>query len=154
MEGMKASFSRRALLLCSALFFAASLRAGSADETAAGKVAVEFINAHVAELVGYEETIARVEASPLVTDRYKQALAKLYRDALKEDPEMGYGADAVIGGQDCPESFRVKSSSVGDGRARVVLIGEDPAFPMEVKVDLILAEGQWLVDASGDLIQD
>jgi len=151
---MTASICSRVLLVCSALLFAANLRAENTDEAAAGKVAADFINAHVAELVGYEETIARVEGSPLVTERYKQALAKLYRDALKEDPEMGYGADAVIGGQDCPDSFRVKSSSVDDGRARVVLIGEDPAFPMEVKVNLVLEDGRWLVDASGDLIED
>ena len=154
MSSMNVSFCRGALLVSSAFFFAANLHAENADEAAAGKVAAEFINAHVAELVGYEETIARVEASPLVTDHYKQALAKLYRDALKEDPEMGYGADAVIGGQDCPDSFRVKSSSVEDSRARVVLIGEDPAFPMEVKVDLVLEDGQWLVDASGALVTD
>jgi hypothetical protein len=151
---MNVSFCRGALLVCCAFFFAANLFAESGDEAAAGKVAVNFINSHVSELVGYEETIARVETSPLVTDRYKQALAKLYRDALKEDPEMGYGADAVIGGQDCPESFRVKSSSVEDGRARVVLIGEDPAFPMEVRVDLIREDGKWLVDASGALVTD
>jgi hypothetical protein len=48
----------------------------------------------------------------------------------------------------------VKSSSVEDGRARVVLIGEDPAFPMEVRVDLIREDGKWLVDASGTLVTD
>ena len=117
-------------------------------------VALRFINEHVAAVPGYEETIARVQASKLVNERYREALTKLYRDALREDPEYGYGADAVIGGQDFPDRFRVKSSKVDGDRARVVLIGEDPRFPMEVKVDLVREDGRWLVDASGDLIRD
>ena len=119
-----------------------------------GPVALRFINGHVAAVPGYEETIARVQASELVTERYQEALTKLYRDALKQDPEYGYGADAVIGWQDSPDRFRVKSSKVDGDRARVVLIGEDPQFPMEVNVDLVREDGRWLVDASGDLIRD
>ena len=60
----------------------------------------------------------------------------------------------MIGGQDSPDRFRVKSSKVDGDRARVVLIGEDPQFPMEVNVDLVREDGRWLVDASGDLIRD
>ena len=112
-----------------------------------GEVALQFINDHVSSPPGYEETIARVEASPLVTEHYKKALTKLYRDALKKEPEYGYGADAVIGGH-------VKSSKTEGDRAFVVLIGEDADFPMEVKVELVCEDGRWLVDASGDLVQD
>ncbi len=119
-----------------------------------GEVALQFINDHVSSPPGYEVTIARVEASPLVTEHYKKALTKLYRDALKKEPEYGYGADAVIGGQESPERFRVKSSKIEGDRARVLLIGEDADFPMEVKVELVREDGRWLVDASGDLIQD
>jgi hypothetical protein len=118
------------------------------------EVALQFINDHVSSPLGYEETIARVEASPLVTEHYKKALTKLYRDALKKEPEYGYGADAVIGGQESPERFRVKSSKIEGDRARVLLIGEDADFPMEVKVELVCEDGRWLVDASGDLVQD
>jgi len=117
---------------------------------------VEFINAYVAVSMqqGGGNTMDFVKASPVVTERFTESLEKLYSDALKTDPEMGYGADAVIGGNDCPERFRVKRSKVTDDRARVVLIGEDPSFPMEVKVDLVREDGRWLVDASGDLVQD
>lgn len=124
------------------------------DAGAAGRVAADFINEHISSPPGYEETIARVEASPLVTERYKTALTKLYRDALKETPDYGYGADAVVGGQEHPDRMRVKSSEVDGDRARVVLIGEKATFPMEVKVDLVRQSGRWLVDASGDLIED
>ena len=124
------------------------------DAGAAGRVAADFINEHISSPPGYEETIARVEASPLVTERYKTALTKLYRDALKEAPDYGYGADAVVGGQEHPDRMRVKTSKVEGDRARVVLIGEEASFPMEVKVDLVRQDGRWLVDASGDLIED
>lgn len=119
-----------------------------------GRTAEDFINTHVSADPGYEQTLARVAKSPLVTERYKMALTKLYRDALAKDPDYGYGADAVIGGQDAPERFRVKSATVDGDRARVVLIGEEPAFPMEVKVDMVRESGRWLVDASGDLVAD
>jgi hypothetical protein len=130
------------------------LCAGESTGNIPGEVALQFINDHVSSPPGYEETIARVEASPLVTERYKKALTKLYRDALKKEPEYGYGADAVIGGQESPERFRVKSSKTEGDRAFVVLIGEDADFPMEVKVELVCEDGRWLVDASGDLVQD
>jgi len=91
----------------------------------------------------------------LVTDGFKRALAKLYGDALKADPELGYGADAVIGGHDSPDRFGVKSSKIKGGGARVVLVGIDPPnFPMEVKVKLVRQDGRWMVDASGDLVRD
>jgi hypothetical protein len=152
---MSSIFPRILFSVMCALSAANPVWAAESAEDAAGKVAMDFINAHVAEPVGYEETIARVEASPLVTARYKSALAKLYRDALKEEPDLGYGADAVIGGQDNPDRFRVKSCQVADARARVVLVGADPPdFPMEVKVDLVRENGRWLVDASGDLVKD
>lgn len=130
------------------------LSAAEQDSGAAGRVAADFINEHISSPPGYEETIARVEASPLVTERYKKALTKLYRDALKEAPNYGYGADAVVGGQEYPDRMRVKTSKVDGDRARVVLIGGETTFPMEVKVDLVRKDGRWLVDASGDLIED
>jgi hypothetical protein len=148
------SMMRFRLLLILLLVAISDLHALSTRPADPVPVALRFINEHVAAVPGYEETIARVQASELVTERYKEALAKLYRAALKQDPEYGYGADAVIGGQDSPDRFRVKSSKVNGDRARVVLIGEDPQFPMEVNVDLVREDGRWLVDASGDLIRD
>ena len=142
------------LLLVLLLVAISDLHALSPRPADPSPVALRFINEHVAAVPGHEETIARVQASKLATERYKEALTKLYRDALKKDPEYGYGADAVMGGQDFPDRFRVKSSKVDGDRARVVLIGVDPRFPMEVKVDLVREDGRWLVDASGDLIRD
>lgn len=149
------NYRRFVFTVCLLVAFDQLLAAGQdKDESAAGRVAADFINEHIFSPPGYEETIARVEASPLVTERYKKALTKLYRDALKEAPDYGYGADAVVGGQEYPDRMRVKTSKVEGERARVVLIGEETSFPMEVKVDLVRQDGRWLVDASGDLIED
>ena len=119
-------------------------------------MALEFFNAYVAvfQQTGGDNT-AFLQGSPLVTEGFKRALEKLYREAREKDPELGYGADAVIGGQDSPDRFGVKSSEVDGDRARVVLIGLEPAnFPMEVKVHLVREDGRWLIDASGDLARD
>ena len=133
----------------------AAAQGGEAVAREPGAVALEFINAHIATPGDYEQVIARVGANPDVTPRFKRALAKLYRDALREDPELGYGADAVIGGQDCPDRFRVKTGTIRGDRARVVLTGaEPPDFTMEVKVDLVRQDGRWLIDGSGDLAKD
>ena len=89
----------------------------------AGSVAEAFINEHISSAPGYEETMARVQASPLVTERYKKTLTKLYRDALKEAPEYGYGADAVVGGQEHPDRMHVKNSKIDGDRARESRLG-------------------------------
>ena len=124
----------------------------------ASGVAVEFINAYVAAIPGFdsghESAIKWVSKRKDVTDRFKTALAKLYRDALKADPEMGYGADAVLSAQDFPDSFRLKSAKVDPkkGIAMVVLVGEAP-MDMDLKMKLVNQEGTWLVDGSGDLMK-
>lgn len=124
------------------------------DLATAGRTAEDFINTHVSADPGYEEALARVAESPVVTERYRKSLPKLYREALAKDPVYGYGADAVTGGQDVPDRFRVKISETAGDRARVVLIGEDPRFPIELRADLVREDGRWLVDASGDLVAE
>lgn len=123
-----------------------------------GGVAANFINSYIRFLKktggGYEKSIAWVAARPDTTDDFRKRLAKLYREALEEDPQLGYGADAVIGGQDYPSGFRVKSTDVDEDEALVVLASTDRGFPMEVKVSLVRPEGRWLVDGSGDLAGD
>ena len=123
-----------------------------------GAVAANFINSYIRFLKkkggGYEKSIAWVAARPDVTDDFRERLAKLYRDALEEDPQLGYGADAVIGGQDYPSGVRVKSSEIDEDEALVVLASTDRSFPMEVKVNLVRPEDRWLVDGSGDLADD
>jgi hypothetical protein len=151
---MTASVRILSLLCAFSMLPAAQSSPAEPDQSDPGGVAAAFINAHISAEPGYEETIARVSASPLVTERYKLTLTKLYRDALAKDPDYGYGADAVVGGQDAPGRFRVKSTTVDGDRARVVLVGEDPGFPMEVKVDMVREGERWLVDASGDLVAD
>jgi hypothetical protein len=145
-----------AVLLSVSLLPGAPAHGREAAAAEPGQVALEFFNAYVAVFQQPGgDNMAFLQGSPLVTERFKRALEKLYREAREKDPELGYGADAVIGGQDSSDRFGVKSSKVNGDRARVVLIGIEPAnFPMEVKVDLVREDGRWLIDASGDLIED
>ena len=145
-----------AVLLSVGLLPGAPVHGREAVAAEPGKVALEFFNAYVAVFQQPGgDNMAFVQGSPLLTERFKRALEKLYREAREKDPELGYGADAVVGGQDSPDRFGVKSSKVDGDRARVVLIGVEPVnFPMEVKVDLVREDGRWLIDASGDLIKD
>jgi hypothetical protein len=131
---------------------------GRSSEAADGKpdeIAVEFVNryAKVAPTfsAGDASALAWIAKQPVVTERFRKGLTRLYRDARKSDPEAGYGSDAILGGQDFPDSFRVLSSTIEGDKAKVVLIGTDPGFPMEVKVALIQTSGKWFVDGSGDL---
>lgn len=118
-----------------------------------GVVAQKFINAHVARSDGYEETIAWVESNPRVTKRFQQNLAKLYREALAEDPNFGHGADAIIGGQDAADSYQVENCVVKADRARVLLAGRPPYSSLKIHVELVLVGGRWMVDGSGDLLR-
>ena len=128
------------------------------EQKMASGVAVKFINAYVAAIPGFdsghESAIKWVSKRKDVTDRFKTALAKLYRDALKADPEMGYGSDAVLSAQDFPDSFRLKSVKVDPkkGTAMVVLAGEAP-MEMDLRMKVVNQDGSWLVDGSGDLMK-
>jgi hypothetical protein len=121
-------------------------------------VPVEFINAYVTAIPGFdsghESAIKWVSKRKDVNERFKAALAKLYRDALKADPEIGYGADAVLSAQDFPKSFCLKSAKVGPpkGGSMAVLAGEAP-MDTELKIKLVLQDETWLVDESGDLMK-
>ena len=141
-----------------ALALLSTLRAASPDSEAAGAVAEKFINTYLTASAnfteGYESTIAWVGKSKLVTKDYETAITKLYRDALQDDPEMGYGADAVISGQDYPDAgFKVKTVKVDGDQARVILTSKDKEFPMEIPVVTVKQGDTWLVDQSGDLVK-
>ena len=119
----------------------------------AGTAALHFINSYVATSQDWRKVggvFAWLETGHLVTDHFRQALSKLYADALKKDPEIGYGADAVISGNDCPEHFTIKSATRTNDSALVVVIGPKN-YPRELKIRMMKLGSQWLVDASGDL---
>ncbi len=126
--------------------------AGEANEAA--RVAETFLNDYVRASAkfsdSYESAIAWVKRNPRTAPAFRTALEKLYRDASKKDPELGYGADAIVGGQDFPDRFTVAESRVSGIHAYVVLTGP-PSFPMKVPVRLIAVNEQWKVDGSGDL---
>ena len=91
-----------------------------------GSVALRFVQAHLAHSHGEAQKLVWVQSNPNVTERFKAALTKLYDEALAEDRDYGFGADAIIGGQDFADSYRVESCVLDGDRARVVLAGRDP----------------------------
>ncbi|GAB4173561.1 MAG: hypothetical protein Fur0032_13200 [Terrimicrobiaceae bacterium] len=142
------------LLICLLIPLQSQAADPSADRDAAAAVAAEFLNSYILAIPSFQGSMdaARwVEKSRLATPDFKKRLSELYRRALKEDPELGYGADAVLGAQDYPESFRVHKISIQNGMATAVLRGTRP-FEMDVPMVLIREGNSWLVDGSGDLV--
>jgi hypothetical protein len=139
-------------VFCSFLLLG-SIHAMAPRSSDRGSVALRFIQAHLAQSNGEVQDLVWVQSNPNVTDQFKAALTKHYGEALAEDPDYGYGADAIIGGQDFADSYRVESCVVDGHRARVVLAGKDPHSAMKINVELVQVQGRWLVDASGDLIK-
>jgi hypothetical protein len=125
----------------------------NAEARKAGAVASDFINSYLEasqKFLSYQDSINWVNKNPLTTSAYKASLEKLYLDALREDPEMGYGADAIMSSQDNPEAMRVQTVKVMGESAEVDLIGIHNN-PLRLKVGLVKEQGKWLVDSSGDV---
>jgi hypothetical protein len=121
----------------------------------AGAVASDFFNDCIKaqpKMPSYKATNACVKKNPLASPTYKAAVEKIYMDALREDPDIGYEADALLGAQDYPDGVRIKQIRASGNKAVVDLIGVDP-FPMPLRVTLIKQDGNWLIDGSGDLLR-
>ena len=74
---------------------------------------MKFINSYVkasSGLDGYMEVVGWVRKSPLVTNSFKSALNKLHTNALRDNPEAGCGADAVLSSQDPPDRYEVAAT--------------------------------------------
>ena len=127
----------------------------SPDSTKAVTVAEDFINSYIQAIPsfdGYMGAVAWVKGHALASPNFKKRLENLYRKALREDPELGYGADAVLGGQDHPEQYKVQSVRIEGDRALVDLIGKEP-IPLKLRMILTRHNNSWMVEASGDLVE-
>lgn len=141
------------LLFISLLLAATNCLASNADADQAGAAAKEFIHSYLKAnngSLGYMEVVGWVKKSPLVTAGFKSALDKLYTKALREDPEMGYGADAVLSSQDPPDRYEVASARVKGDTAVVTLAGPK-TNPQRLSVRMVRQDGKWLVNGSGDV---
>ncbi len=104
----------------------------------------------LAKSAGYEDTIRWIDKSPVPTKEYKVALTKLYRDALKVDPELGYGADAVICGQDWPDKgFKAARVWLAGSMAFVQMASRDPQFEHSIEARFVKVNGTWRLDGTG-----
>lgn len=136
----------------------ATTLAGTAAETKseadkAGSAAGAFINGYVKASGDRNwDSVKWVAASPLATENFKRTLKKMISDGFKRDPEVGLDSDPVVGGNDCPDSYSVKSAKADGDVAAVVLIGPKD-FPALLRVRMLKVEGKWLVDACGDMLR-
>jgi len=144
------------VVLALALLITPALADEVADIRNVSQVADAFFSGYLKMIAkggaGYEDTIKWVDRSAVPTKEYKSALTRLYRDALKADPESGYGADAVICGQDWPDrGFKVARVWLVGPMAFVKMVSRDPQVEHTIEARFIKADGTWHLDGTGPL---
>lgn len=117
--------------------------------------AEQFINDYLSTPHGsYQAVIAWVNKRQDVFPFFKERLAKLYLDALKRDPEVGYGADAVMAGiEEIGTKYKTVDTFYGRVHIRVTLQAVAPAG-CKHHVDVVMIQdddGTWKVHSSGDI---
>ncbi len=143
--------------LCLALVLCPHL--GKADDETdgrnAGIAAAKFINDYcAATFADQRQVIAWVDKRQDVFPIYKERLSKLYLDAFKQDPEVGYGADAILSTvEDGGSKYRVIDTFFGRAHITLTLQATTPAdCKHQVRVVMMQDEdGKWRVRSSGDL---
>jgi len=127
----------------------------SVDIKNASRGAEQFINDYLSTLHGsYQAVIAWVNKRPDVFPFFKERLARLYSDALRQDPECGYGADAVMGGiEEIGTKYKTVDTFYRRAHIRVTLQAVAPAG-CKHRVDVVMIQdddGIWKVHSSGDI---
>jgi len=127
----------------------------SVDIKNASRGAEQFINDYLSTPHGsYKAVIAWVNKRPDVFPIFKERLAKLYLDALKQDPECGYGADAILAGiEDLGTKYKAIDTFYGRAHIRVTLQAVAPTG-CKHQVEVVMMEdddGKWKVQSSGDI---
>ena len=127
----------------------------SIDIKNASRGAEQFINDYLSTPHGsYQAVIAWVNKRPDVFPIFKERLAKLYLDALKQDPECGYGADAILAGiEDLGTKYKAIDTFYGRAHIRVTLQAVAPTG-CKHQVEVVMMEdddGKWKVQSCGDI---
>jgi hypothetical protein len=141
------------------LAFVVCLHLGKADDETdgrnAGIAAAQFINDYLSTPHGsYQAVIGWVNKRPDVFPIFKERLAKLYLDALKQDPECGYGADAILAGiEELGTKYKAVDTFYGRAHITVTLQAVAPAG-CKHQVEVVMMEdddGKWKVQSCGDV---
>ncbi len=144
------------LFLRSALVVCLGAASASANEEAALQADLEALfdryNREVLQVPSDSMDEARItwlERQPLASAAYKATHAKLYRDALKADPEVGYGADALTCGQDYPDAgCRVERLTLSGTTGEALFVSRDPAHQHLFRARLTKHEGKWQLEGT------
>lgn len=144
-----------ALLCACTAFLPAALRADDqADLEKASRAAETFINDYCSTgFADQREVVEWVNKRQDVFPIFKERLSKLYLDALKLDPECGYGADAILSTvEDGGTKYRAVDTFYGRAHITVTLRAIAPAGCTH-QVDVVMMEddGRWLVQSCGDV---
>ena len=145
-----------ALISCLSMMMIAPIARGddAADIAKASRAAEKFINDYVATTFPDQRAvIAWVNKRQDVFPIFKERLSKLYLDALKADPECGYGADAILSTvENAGTKYRTVDTFYRREHIRVTLKAIAPPGN-DHKVDVVMMEdgGRWLVQSCGDI---
>lgn len=126
-----------------------------ADIVKASRGAETFINDYLSTIHGsYEGVLEWVDKRQDVYPIFKERLSKLYRDALKLDPECGYGADAILAGVDeVGTKYQAVDTFYGRAHITVTLQAVAPeGCKHQVQVVMMQSDGgNWKVQSCGDV---
>jgi hypothetical protein len=144
-----------ALILTCATILPTALQADDqADLDKASRAAETFINDYCSTgFADQHEVVKWVNKREDVFPIFKERLSKLYLDALKQDPEVGYGADAILSTiEEGGNKYRTVDTFYGRAHITVTLRAIAPAgCTHEVRVVMMEKDGRWLVQSCGDV---
>lgn len=114
------------------------------------KNALAFINAYVKNVNKMNKAIGIMEwvnSNSLTTKSFKAELKRIMKEAYKQDPELGLGADPIFDAQDNPDKgFELETFN--EKTHYLIVKGKDwPAFKLTMKI--AEENGNWLVDGCG-----
>ncbi len=125
------------------------------DINNASEAAAKFINEYLNTNHGSQKRVVEwLKKRSDVFPVFKERIAKLYLDALKRDPELGYEGDAIMAGrEELGTKYQVVDTFYGREHITVTLQAVKPA-DCQHKVEVVMMQdddGSWKVQTSGDV---
>lgn len=139
------------LILCSPIAHADD----QADIQNASRAATKFINDYCSTTHGSQKgVVVWLKKRPDVFPIFKERISKLYLDALKSDPELGFEGDAILGGrEELGTKYRPVDSFYGREHITITLQAVAPK-DCNHKVEVVMMkddDGVWKIQTSGDI---
>jgi hypothetical protein len=111
------------------------------------KVTIQFINDYLDFSNDRQSEVGLIEwinQRHDVTVGFKNELNRIFKQAEKNDPELGLGFDPILDAQDNPNRFELDKAE----SEYLIVKGENwPEFRLTLKMKLV--DNKWLVDGAG-----